>query len=142
MRVVVGDDDERFRAAVVEQLRVEGGHEAHTAGDADTLHALVDQTAPDVVLLDVGMSPGGATTCRRLLEEHLGLAVVATSGRADATSMREMIAAGARAYLAKGSLTCSLSSYLGHAVQGDLLLVGEGASELRGGLAAHRLASG
>lgn len=135
MRVVVGDDDERFRAAVVEQLRAEGGIEVLDASDVEGLLALVAEDRPDLVLLDVGMPPGGADTCRALLARDPGLAVVAISSRADAASMRELVAAGARAYLAKGALVCSLSCYLEHAAQGDLLLVGEGAGELRAALA-------
>lgn len=136
MRVVVGDDDERFRSAVVEQLGAERGVEAVGAADAATLLTLVAEWPPDVVLLDVGMPPGGAATCRALLAAEPRPAVVAISGRADAASMRELVAAGARAYLAKGALVCSLTSYLEHAVQGDLLLVGEGAVELRAVLSA------
>ena len=142
MRVVVADDDERFRTAVVEQLTAGRGVQVVEAADAAALLAVVAETAPDVVLLDVGMAPGGAATCAELLARDPGLAVVAISGRADAAAMRDLVAAGARAFLAKGAMSCSLVCYLDHAVQGDLLLVGEGADELRASLAAGAPAAG
>jgi DNA-binding response OmpR family regulator len=69
-RIVVIEDEHAIANAVTVRLRGEG-YEVATAADGPTGVALVDEVAPDLVILDV-MLPGldGLEVCRRIQSER------------------------------------------------------------------------
>jgi len=72
------------------------------SGSADGLIDLVDETFPDVVLLDARL-PGisGAEACRRLVTAHPDVAVLIVSTYSEEQLVEECIRAGARGYVIK-----------------------------------------
>lgn len=60
-RILVVEDDDSLRTAVVTTLRAEGFSVAEVA-DGRSIAADLDRTAPDLVLLD-WMLPGRAASC-------------------------------------------------------------------------------
>lgn len=101
VRVVVADDDSLIRLDLVEMLGGLGYDVVGQAGDGESAVALVRQTAPDVVLLDIKMPRvDGLTAAERIMDLGRTAVVVVT-----AFSQRDLVArataAGAMAYLVK-----------------------------------------
>ena len=80
-RVLVVEDDEGVRAAVVDMLG-ELGYRVSKAGDAESALALLETEKPDLIFTDVVM-PGKLHTrefTRRAMEKYPGIKVLYTSG--------------------------------------------------------------
>ncbi len=58
VRVIVADDSVLLREGIVRLLRDEGFDVCGQAGDADELLRLVDDSEPDVAIVDIRMPPG------------------------------------------------------------------------------------
>ncbi len=105
IRVVIADDHPMFRYGVVAALAT--ASEVTVVGEAATgveLLAIVDQTAPDVVLTDLAMPDlDGASATRSLLARHPHIGVLVLTMHADDESVFAALRAGARGYLLKGA---------------------------------------
>ncbi len=101
VRVAVVDDHHLFRAGV----RAELADHVEVVGDAGTVDdavALVRETGPDVVLLDVHMPGGGGVeVIRRVAPERLETRFLALSVSDAAEDVIAVIRAGARGYVTK-----------------------------------------
>ncbi|GAA3310149.1 response regulator [Streptomyces cinereospinus] len=105
LRVLIVDDHPLFRSGLraaldsAADIGVVG-----EAGDAEALDVLVDDTRPDVVVMDAGL-PGisGTEAVRRLCSSHPGLPVLMLTMAQDDASLLAALRAGARGYLVKGS---------------------------------------
>ncbi|MDR6612151.1 response regulator transcription factor [Leifsonia sp. 1010] len=104
--VVIVDDHSIFRSG----LRADLDHRLHVVGEAadvDAAVAVVLETRPDVVLLDVhlpgGAGGGGAEVVRRTAAETPSTRFLALSVSDAAEDVVGVIRAGARGYLTKGS---------------------------------------
>jgi DNA-binding NarL/FixJ family response regulator len=97
-RVLLVDDHPAVRRVLRSLLEEVGGWQV--VGEADSGEAaipLVEQLAPDVVLMDCRMpGQGGVATTREIVQRWPEVAVVAHTAYADETYVREMVAAGAR----------------------------------------------
>ena len=102
-RVLIADDDDRFAARTAALLRREGVLVA-TLNDCTRILDALDETRPDLLLLDVAMpSVGGLDVCRvlRTTQRWEHLPVLFLSGRADVASRLLGLAAGGDDFLAK-----------------------------------------
>lgn len=105
LRVLLVDDDERFRAAACRTLVAEGVEiVAQVANGLDVVDAAA-QCRPDVVLLDINL-PGidGVEVARRLGTEQAGPVVILISTR-DASYGRRVAAGVAAGFLPKDRLS-------------------------------------
>lgn len=103
VRVLVVDDHAPFRLAARSLVeRTPGFTVAGEAGTGEEALAAARTSPPDLVLLDIKL-PGidGIATCRTLVREHPGLAVVLVSTYQPADLPEGAIDAGAVAYLRK-----------------------------------------
>jgi CheY-like chemotaxis protein len=105
LRVVVVDDDARFRELACRALITEGVDIVAQAEDGESALAAVARWQPDVVLLDIGLSGmDGLEVARRLRAEDSGAVVILISTREVAHGRR--VAAGVAAgYLPKHELS-------------------------------------
>ena len=123
IRVLVADDDETMRRAVVDVLNAHGGFDvvadvATGAGLAD----LVAELQADLVVLDVRMPSGGAIAARELRERDPRTVVVAVSASNDVSTVAAMLRAGATAFLAKGHLGSTFADDLVRCTQGQVMI--------------------
>jgi two-component system nitrate/nitrite response regulator NarL len=103
VRVVVVDDHQMLREALVGMLELSGFEVAGAVSDGADATSLVVELAPDVVLMDLSMPVlNGLDTTRLLREVAPGTAVVMFSAFDTPDLKRQAFAAGAVAYLPKG----------------------------------------
>src|SRR4051794_37599247 len=100
-RVLIVDDHELFRAGVRGQLEPALEVVGEAAGVDDALR-LIEETSPDVVLLDVHMPDGGGVAVlRRASQLDLVPRFLALSASDAAEDVIAVIRAGARGYVTK-----------------------------------------
>jgi two-component system response regulator (stage 0 sporulation protein F) len=100
-RILIVDDEASVREVLCEYF-VEQGYSVATASSGDEALGLVQQGAPDLVLLDVRM-PGldGVETLRRMRMLVPGLPVIMVTANEDVGLARETLKLGALDYVAK-----------------------------------------
>src|SRR3954454_674529 len=105
IRVLVADDDDTMRRAMVDVLTAHGGFTvvADVASGVD-LPELAAETRAQLVVLDVRMPGGGPAAARALRAREPALVVVAVSANNDVPTVAAMFRAGATGFLAKGHL--------------------------------------
>jgi signal transduction histidine kinase len=123
-RVLLVDDHPAVRRVLRSLLEEVGGWQV--VGEADSGESavdLVEQLAPDVVLMDCRMpGAGGVAATRKIVQRWPEVAVVAHTAYADETYVREMVAAGARGYVLKGDVPAAVLEALSAARQGQARL--------------------
>jgi DNA-binding NarL/FixJ family response regulator len=102
MRVVIADDHALYREGLARLLQRFGIDVVGEAPDGDTAVRVAQQTAPDVILLDLRM-PGvsGLEAMRQLTEQAAHSRVLVLSVSADESDVTEAISAGASGYVLK-----------------------------------------
>jgi DNA-binding NarL/FixJ family response regulator len=105
-RILIVDDDQRFRGIARALLECEGFDVVGEAEDGEAAIAAVRRLEPDVVLLDVQL-PGinGFEVAERLAAEEGGPAVVFTSTRDESDFGSRLYEHGARGFVPKGDLS-------------------------------------
>jgi DNA-binding NarL/FixJ family response regulator len=102
MRVVIADDHTFYREGLARLLRKFGVDVVGEAPDGETAVRLVEETSPDVVLLDLRMPGVSGLDALRTLAERAGSArVLVLSVSAEESDVTEAIAAGASGYVLK-----------------------------------------
>ena len=103
MRVVVADDQTVVREGLVTLLSTLPGIDVvGSAGDGEEVIAVVAQTAPEVVLMDLRMPRvDGIEATRHIRAEHPSVQVVVLTTYADDASIVHALRAGAIGYLTK-----------------------------------------
>ena len=135
-RVVVADDDPTFRSAAVEVLEADARFTVVAAVSSGAgLVELVEETAADVVLLDVRM-PGGGPAAAQQLTDRFGrrVVLVAVSAQLETATVFRMLRAGTTGYLPKGRLGASMPDLIARCAEGELVL-----AVPTGGAALHQL---
>jgi DNA-binding NarL/FixJ family response regulator len=102
MRVVIADDHAFYREGLIRLLGKFGIEVVGEAPDGEAAVRMVEQTSPDVVLLDLKM-PGvsGLEATRRLTEHGAPSPVLVLSVSAEESDVTEALSAGASAYVLK-----------------------------------------
>lgn len=120
-RVLVADDHPTFRrglAALLDSL--DDVELVGEAADGDAAIALVAQTLPDVVVMDLNM-PGvnGIDATRRIVAAHPSVAVLVLTMLDEDESVFAAMRAGARGYVVKGADTGDVLRALESVARGD-----------------------
>jgi excisionase family DNA binding protein len=99
--VLVVDDDAKLREFMRVNLTMEG-YSVREAASADEALAAIEDTAPELVLLDVVM-PGvdGWQMLQRMQERHGSIPVIMFSGQVDESSAGQAEERGARGFVGK-----------------------------------------
>ena len=106
MRVVIVDDNQQFRAAarlVLSDPDIQIVDEATCAAEAESV---IERAAPDVVLVDVGLTDGdGVELVARLASQWPLIRWILTSALAELGDRVRLSASPARAFVPKWELT-------------------------------------
>ena len=132
IRIVLADDHKMILAALRSLLEKEMDIAVvGEAGDGTALLELVERTAPDIAVVDVGM-PGmnGVEATRRLLAARPVLKVLALSAYSDKRFVLEMLEAGAKGYLIKASASDELPRAIRAIARGQTYLCPEVAGSI------------
>ncbi len=124
MKVVVADDQTIVREGLVTLLSTMPGIQVvGSAVDGEQSLALVAETAPDVVLMDLRM-PGldGVAATRRIREAHPDTQVVVLTTYADDDSILDALRAGALGFLTKDAGRDHIRRALEAAAAGQAIL--------------------
>lgn len=105
LRLLIVDDHRIFREALRGMLEASPDLEVvGEAGDGAQALRLVDELAPDIVCMDIGMADvNGIETTRRIIVAHPSVRVIALSTYVDRVYVNDMMNAGAVAYVAKSA---------------------------------------
>ncbi len=101
--VLIVDDDDRLREYVRVNLEMEG-YTVHEAGSAEQGMHVLEESRPDLVLLDVMMPQVDGWEMLRQVQERHGtgaIPVVMFSGKVDDQTASEAAARGARGFVGK-----------------------------------------
>jgi DNA-binding NarL/FixJ family response regulator len=120
VRVVLVDDHTLFRAGLRELLELHGLDVVGEADDGDAALALVQETAPDVVVMDLDM-PGvsGVDATRRISAAAPATRVIVLSASDEDNDVMEAILAGASGYLLKRVSVEDLVAGISRAADGE-----------------------
>jgi CheY-like chemotaxis protein len=114
--VLIVDDDARFRELARRMLTSWGYHPESEAGSVAEALQRVNESRPDIALVDIGLPDGTGLELSTLLTcSPSQIRVVLVSSDSDATTAREATAAGATAFLPK----TDLSSVVLHSILED-----------------------
>jgi serine/threonine-protein kinase PknK len=110
IRAVLADDDVLLREGLAGLLARAGVEIVGQAGDADHALALVAETSPDIVVMDVRMPPEhrveGLVAADRIRERHPGTGVLVLSAHVDVEHAMQLLGAEGRVgYLLKDRIT-------------------------------------
>jgi len=100
--VLLVDDVPRLRSLVKSLLGLAGMDVVGEAGDGHTAERLALELDPGIVVVDSSIPGGGSVVVARLKSVLPELAIVGYSADASEVTRREMLAAGAGAYVVKG----------------------------------------
>ena len=104
LRVLIAEDDAMVSLVLGALIRSEPDLELVGAvGDADAAIAAAAEVLPDVAIVDVRMPGGGVRATREIARVSPLTVVYGFSGATDPATVREMMEAGARGYITKGS---------------------------------------
>jgi DNA-binding NarL/FixJ family response regulator len=148
IEVVLADDHKMIRSALRSLLEKESDIAVvGEAADGVALLELVARTEPEIAVVDVGMPVmNGIEATKRLIAERPDMKVIALTAYSDKRFVLEMLNAGAKGYLVKGSAGDELprairavaqgQSYLCPETAGILAEAARGKTSLRGNFAA------
>lgn len=123
IRVLVADDDETMRRAIVDVLNAHGSFTVvGEVATGDGLPDLVARRRAHLVVLDVKMPSGGADAARALRDRDPHVVIVAVSASNDIATVAAMIRAGATGFLAKGHLGTSFADDLVRCTSGQVMI--------------------
>jgi DNA-binding NarL/FixJ family response regulator len=105
MRIVIGEDSALFREGLA-RLLADAGHDVVAkAADAPSLVAAVEETGPDLAIVDIRMPPDGtddgARAARALRESRPELGILLLSQHLETRHSVELVTAGRFGYLLK-----------------------------------------
>ena len=138
MRVVICDDHPVYRDGLRSLLAEIGVEVVGESGDGEGSIALVRDTMPDVVIMDLhlpGMS--GIEATRRMLADNAEVAVLILTMLEDRSSLFAALRVGARGYLLKGAGHDDIERALDAVQRGDLFIASGLADEFRSGISAR-----
>ena len=123
MRVLLADDHALFRAGLASLLKAWGMDVVGQAADGDEAIELTRRLEPELVLMDVGMSPCNGLEATRVIKTELpDVKVIIVTVSEDDQDLFEAIKSGAEGYLLKGMSEEELGSTLEKISAGEAAL--------------------
>ena len=122
-RIVLVDDHQVLRDGIRRSLEDAGEEVVGEAGDGEEAVAVVAQTRPDVVLMDLEMPVlDGVESCKRILAQFPTTLVVVLTMHEEVARTRAALPAGAVAYPPKGTSMNEVIDAIRNVVAGETVL--------------------
>jgi DNA-binding NarL/FixJ family response regulator len=124
LRVLLADDHALVRAGIRELVQKIAGLEVvGEAGDGRTACKLVNETSPDLVLLDIAMKgASGLETAASIAREHPDVKIIMLSMYSNAEYVARALRAGASGYILKQAAADELESGIAAVLRGETYL--------------------
>lgn len=123
LRVVVADDHPVYREGLRTLLTDIGAEVVGEAADGAQAVAVVEQTQPDVVLMDLTMPiTSGIEATKRLARTMPDLPVLVLTMSEDSASLQAALVAGAKGYLLKEAGKADIALALEAVVRGEIVV--------------------
>ncbi len=123
MRVVLADDHQILRDGIRRGLENAGETVVGEANNGEEAVSVVRETRPDVVLMDLSMPVlDGVSATRLISEEFPDVKVVVLTMHDDPSRTRDALAAGAIAYMTKGTSFAEVLDTIRRALAGEEVL--------------------
>ena len=132
IRVLIADDAPSMRSALGALIRSDPRLElVGSVGDADEAIRVIEETRPDVALVDVQMPGGGGARVGAHVRAHrLGVVLIACSAHDDRGSVLAMMRAGAVGYVLKGGNVDEIVEVIHAAFEGQIRIEAEAGAEI------------
>jgi DNA-binding NarL/FixJ family response regulator len=135
IRLLLADDHRMLRESLRRSLTDAGFEVIGEAADGEEAIDLVDQLAPDVVLMDVTMpNLTGVEATRAIHQDHPDVRIVMLTMHADADVVADAIRAGACGYLVKDCSIDEIADAIRLAASGETALSPQLAASMLGEL--------
>jgi DNA-binding NarL/FixJ family response regulator len=124
IRIVVVDDHPLFRIGITSLLEtLEGVEVVGAAASVEESVAVVGETSPDVVLMDLDLGEGsGIDATRAILREHPATGILVLTMLGDDESVFAAVRSGARGYLLKTATPQEVERAVHAVAEGSMLL--------------------
>jgi DNA-binding NarL/FixJ family response regulator len=121
--IVLADDHTLLREGLRRSFESAGVHVLGEAANGEEAVALAVATRPQVVVMDLSMPVmDGVTATQRIRDAVPGTRVAVLTMHDDVERTRDAIAAGASAYLTKGTSFCELHRTIARVAEGETVL--------------------
>lgn len=120
VRVMIVDDHSVYREGLAQSLRENGIEVVDTVPNAEMALTAVEETAPDVVILDLRLPGVSSQEATRRLKESARVLVL--SAAADHDEVATLIAAGAAGYLPKDRPVEEIISWIRAVAEGEMVI--------------------
>lgn len=104
-KIGIVDDHPLIIEGLVQMLNMEPSFEIlFRAGNGNELFSLLENSLPDVLLLDIELPDGdGISFCSEILGKYPALSIIALTNHDEVVYVRKMMKNGAKGYLLKGT---------------------------------------
>ncbi|NOR71820.1 MAG: response regulator [Methylomarinum sp.] len=132
IKILLVDDHELVRTGIEALLNLQEGLEVvGVAQCGETALELLNDISPDVVLMDINMPGiGGIEACRRILQLHKKIKVIALSIHNDGPIPQQLLKLGAVGFISKGSPVDEMVAAVRTVMNGKRYLCSEVANNL------------
>jgi two-component system nitrate/nitrite response regulator NarL len=120
VRVMIVDDHSVYREGLAQSLRESGIEVVDTEPNAELALTAVEETAPDVVILDLRLPGISSQEATRRMKESARVLVL--SAAADHDEVAALIAAGAAGYLPKDRPVEEIISWVRAVAEGEMVI--------------------
>jgi len=121
IRIVICDDHPLFREGLRSALEMEDGIEiVGEAGNSEDALKVAEETLPDLILMDVGLSPNTGIEAARSIKEAIpSVKILMLTGSEDQSDLFDSIKTGAAGYLLKGVESQEISRAIKDTIAGQ-----------------------
>jgi len=126
IRILIVDDDESVRSEFQKLLEGEPGLEIiGEASNGQEAIKAAQKFLPDVILMDVAMPVmNGIEATRQIVDECLGIKIIAVSMHSSKGYVKGMLSAGASGYILKDQVSVALTPAIRSVASGQVYLSG------------------
>jgi two-component system invasion response regulator UvrY len=132
IKVLLVDDHELVRTGIESLLNASGIISViGVANSGEEALEIIEKLYPDVILMDINMPGiGGKEACRRLLQHHPNIKIIALSVLNDGPIPEQILSMGVKGFITKSSTATEMVNAIQRVMEGDRFLCSDVANNL------------